>query len=312
MQRFERIQDKAVGRWRSMLPALGIGPQFLTGKHGPCPVCGGKDRFRFDDKAGSGSYFCNSCGPGSGVDLVMKANGWSFVEAKRAIEQHLPTAAVAMRKASEARGDQHEKMIATWRRGLALDGRDPASRHLAYRGISIGKIPTVRFLPNALYVHEDGARTSHPALMALFTAPDKSAVIIHRTYLDDEGRKAAVPVPRKLWPGKVPHGGAVRLAPSAETMGIAEGIETALSAMQLFDVPVWAALSDWGLLKWQPPTTIKSVIVFGDHDASFAGQHAAYALAYRLKAEGRHVEVRLPALPGDWNDELLATTGGQP
>jgi putative DNA primase/helicase len=51
------------------------------------------------------------------------------------------------------------------------------------------------------------------------------------------------------------------------------------------------------------------VIIFGDHDESFAGQSAAYGLAHRLKSEGFDVEVRLPTFLGDWNDELIAMRG---
>ena len=59
--------ERARGRWREILPLFGIAPHFLVNKHGPCPICGGKDRFRFDDKDGSGSYFCNVCRAGNGV-----------------------------------------------------------------------------------------------------------------------------------------------------------------------------------------------------------------------------------------------------
>lgn len=38
--------------------------------HGPCPHCGGKDRFRMDDLEGRGTWFCNQCGAGDGLDLV--------------------------------------------------------------------------------------------------------------------------------------------------------------------------------------------------------------------------------------------------
>lgn len=94
----------------------------------------------------------------------------------------------------------------------------------------------------------------------------------------------------------------MRLASSADTLGIAEGVETAMSAAQLFEVPVWAALSSGGLIKWRPPSTVRNVIVFGDNDSSFAGQAAAFALAHKLRIEGLHVDVRIPDEEGDWND----------
>ena len=99
------------------------------------------------------------------------------------------------------------------------------------------------------------------------------------------------------------------MMPSAETMGIAESVVTALSASQLFDVPVWAALSTGGMVNWKPPEHARNIIIFGDNDANFAGQNAAYGLAYRLQVQGRNVEVRIPDLEdADWNDVL---TDGQ-
>lgn len=62
----------ANGNWPMILPALGI-PVPAGGNHGPCPACGGKDRFRFDDLKGRGTWFCNQCGNGDGLDLVGKA-----------------------------------------------------------------------------------------------------------------------------------------------------------------------------------------------------------------------------------------------
>src|SRR5207248_9709322 len=67
---------RARHRWRALLPQLGLDTRFLTNKHGPCPMCGGKDRFRFDDKDGTGSYYCNRCGAGVGVILLKKLHDW--------------------------------------------------------------------------------------------------------------------------------------------------------------------------------------------------------------------------------------------
>lgn len=307
--RFEPIQQRALGRWRHLLPMCGIHEQFLTGKHGPCPMCGGTDRWRFDDKGGRGSWFCSQCGAGSGVDLVMKLNKLSFVEAKKLIEQHLPDAAVAMPKPK--REVDTSRFVNLWRVSQPLDGTDPASLYLAGRGLAHTAWPSqLRYARKATYWHDDKTRTDHPAMVALYVSPDRQSSTVHFTYLDERGRKADVPKKRKLAPGKVPYGGAVRLAPSAETMGIAEGIETALSAMRLFDVPVWAALSAGNLVKWQPPANVRHVLVFGDADKSLAGQHAAWSLAYRLKTEGIEAEVRLPDEIGtDWNDVLMGEVG---
>ena len=68
---------RARGSWDQILPVLGIQVPPHPMKHGPCPCCGGKDRFRFDDKDGTGSWYCNQCNPhaGDGFALVMKVKG---------------------------------------------------------------------------------------------------------------------------------------------------------------------------------------------------------------------------------------------
>src|SRR5664280_998163 len=80
------IAQLAAGKWPSILSALGIDPVYLKNTHGPCPVCQGKDRFRFDDKGGRGDYFCSCCGAGDGFSLLQKVNNWSFAEAAKQVE----------------------------------------------------------------------------------------------------------------------------------------------------------------------------------------------------------------------------------
>lgn len=309
----ERIQDRMRGRWKSVLPLLGIDSRHLTGKHGPCPLCPdhGNDRWRFDDKGGDGTWICNRCGAGNGVDLVMKHGGLTFIEAVRLLEQRIGAAPIVIPKSGKSElqreADQRDQMAYLWSQSRALDGQEVASRYLGGRGINIlPAASAVRLNDGLPYWQDNNTRLILPAMLAKFAAPDGKSAILHRTYLSEPGRKAGVEKPRQLMPGKVPNGGAVRLMPAAETMGIAEGIETALSATQLFDIPVWAALSVGLLVKWRPPTEAKCILIFADCDKTFAGQDGAYSLAHRLTIEGYHVEVRMPAEAGtDWNDELV-------
>jgi len=91
------LTDAARGRWPEILSTLaGLTAEQLSDTHQPCPLCGGTDRYRFDDKDGSGSWFCNQCGgkhqsggAGNGMDLLMRKTGWDFPTAARRIEQHL-------------------------------------------------------------------------------------------------------------------------------------------------------------------------------------------------------------------------------
>lgn len=75
--------DKALsqfqGRWRDTLE--GYGCHLPSGrKHGPCPMCGGKDRFRFDDKDGRGTWFCSHCGSAGGLKLLSLYIGKSVMD----------------------------------------------------------------------------------------------------------------------------------------------------------------------------------------------------------------------------------------
>lgn len=68
---FEHIQNQAIGTYLNRIfPAVGIKLHGNGKKHQPCPLCGGSDRFRCDDKNGTGSWICNQCGAGNGYTLV--------------------------------------------------------------------------------------------------------------------------------------------------------------------------------------------------------------------------------------------------
>jgi putative DNA primase/helicase len=302
----ESIIDRAQGRWHGVLSALGIPAAALRNKHQPCPMCGGKDRYRFDDKEGRGSYFCSQCGAGNGIDLLMKFHGWDFKQAAEKIET-----VVGKVKPSPPPQDRTDEATRSalrhlWQSCVPATADDPVGRWLERR---VGKIeipPCLAFAPRVRYAADPP--TFHPCMVALVSAPNGRHATLHRTYLTEDGQKAPVEAPRRLMPGKVPEGAAIRLSPLAATLGIAEGIETALAAWILFKVPCWAAISDIGLQKWIPPTEVERVLIFSDRDEGFAGQAAAYALAKRL-SRTLAVSVEIPTNLKDWNDVLLWETG---
>lgn len=78
---FDQVRDAAQGRWKDLIfPAFGIVVPAKKNLHGPCPICGGKDRFRCDDKLGKGSWICNQCNVGDGFSLIEKSRGMNYSE----------------------------------------------------------------------------------------------------------------------------------------------------------------------------------------------------------------------------------------
>jgi hypothetical protein len=106
-------------------------------------------------------------------------------------------------------------------------------------------------------------------------------------------------------------GGAIRLAahdPERELI-IAEGIETTLSAMQIFGLPGWSAVCARGLKTVQLPATVRRIVIAADNDASGAGQRNAVVAARRWQAEGRAVRIVMPTVVGDDFNDVLRKRG---
>lgn len=72
---------------------------------------------------------------------------------------------------------------------------------------------------------------------------------------------------------------------------VAEGIETALAARELFDLPSAAALSCYGLQYFQPPPSVKELFIVADNDPNGAGIKAAQSLA--LSAVKNHIQAHI-------------------
>ena len=291
---------RANGKWRSILGMLGIDSKFLRDKHGPCPLCGGDDRYRWDNKEGKGGYFCSQCGAGYGIDLVMKANGWDFGTAAREIDNVMGEAKLEKVRKRDNPEAQRRKVADFWKRSIKAKPDGMVYSYL--RGRVPGEWrhpPDLRFMERCP-VPSGG---ECPAMVAAVRDLNGKGINVHRTFLGPNG-KADMSDPRAMMPGRLPDGCAVRLAPAKAIMGIAEGIETAIAASVKFKMPVWSAINATMLAKWIPPEEVEEVHVFGDNDAKFAGQAAAYALASRLAGRmGLRVQVHIPERVGtDWAD----------
>lgn len=140
-----------------------------------------------------------------------------------------------------------------------------------------------------------------PAMLAAITS-DSGLLALERTFLEPPGRRArGIGKPRRMF-GR-PLDGAVRLAPASDVLGLAEGVETAMSATILLGFPVWAALGSERLAHVAIPASVRSLILLPDNDR--AGRIGAEAALIAHAADGRTPRVDWPwGGLNDWNDVL--------
>lgn len=301
--------EAARGKWSSILNQLGIDHVYLQDRHGPCPLCEGKDRFRFDNKNGDGTYYCNHCGAGNGMTLAMGWTGLDFKSAAKRIDE-LVGNITTVDKPQIQKKDPRIRLRKIAEAAKSIEGINPVSLYLKNRGLTAA-IKNVKFHPGLDYYERDGKSIkkigTYPAMVALIQNREKVPVSYHVTYLSDAGNKAPIlNVKKILTPLESLDGSAIRLMDgSGDEIGVAEGIETAIAAYQIHGVPCWSCCSSNVLEKFEPMPHHKKVWIFGDNDASYEGHRAAYSLAKRLKTKGLEVEVRFPQETGsDFADEL--------
>jgi hypothetical protein len=268
-------------------------------------------------------YHCFGCGAhGDVYDWLMRKRGMTFRQAvahlagglgqRRSFPPRPPPAA-------PSRSATHDRFFLE----LWEEGKDPGGtvveHYLRNRaGLIVPEGAPIRFHPHCQRGPSDlsGGQEYWPAMIALMTDPlIGEPVGLHRTYLRPDGSGKAPATVRLDRGGHtvtlkakriLGRWGVVRLVPEdqiRDAVGIAEGIENALTAMQLMaGGPVWAAgclncLKTFPVLPWA-----KSLSIFADADDSGIGIEGARICGQRWIAAGRQAAIHIPPAGLDWND----------
>ena len=299
--------DRYQGQWKGILTQLGVlSGKAASGRDAPCPMCGGKDRFRLSDR-GRGLWYCHGCDDGDdGVGLVMRWRGCGFAEAAKLIESVAGRYDDFYAKASS---DKPRDPLKSMREASPDILGSVVAIYLRNRGIELtgAEARPLRFHP-ALWHWP--TQTKWPAMIASVTRADGTPITCHQTFLQPDGSDKAPLEKPKLFPsGANPSGAGVWFGtpdPERELL-VCEGIESALSGLRLYDLEAGcAALSTNGIRCLILPPVAKRVRVFADNDELQQGLAAAMDAARRWRAEGRAVVVSQSSEVGeDANDILL-------
>jgi hypothetical protein len=255
---------------------------------GPCPECGGTDRFSINIK--KQCFFCRGCQVGGDViTMVRHLDGCDFATAIATLtggEVQMRAAAPARKKTAEDyERKQHQTAGWLWSRRKPIAG-SIAETYLRARCITCPLPPTLAFLPPTKPEH-------HPAMIAAFALVDepepgilgepRNVQAVHLTLLKPDGSgKADVEKPKIVIgsPGAQP----IVIAPPNDLLGLAicEGIEDALTVHQATGLGIWVAGSAGRMpaLANLVPTYIECVTIYAHADE--AGQDGALQLAQAL------------------------------
>lgn len=188
-----------------------------------------------------------------------------------------------------------------WREAQALRA-SPAKTYLESRGI-LAASSALRFHPRTP-LGPKGRTRFLPAMIAAVSL-DEGPIAIHRTFLSrGASTKARFDKPKRAL-GALGEAAVRLFAPVSGKLGLAEGIESAMSAYALTGIPVWATLGNerFGLVSI--PEGVAELHLFVDHDAG--GELAASRGLAAYARDGRTIQVRKPSSRDtDWNDELTA------
>lgn len=300
------VTAAAHGQWRDVLTANGI--NLPSGRHhSACPICmAGKDRFRFDDKEGRGTWVCNQCGAGDGLSLYQQTTGQSMSAAIRSLANYLGLSG-SMSAADHARIEKQRQKAAKAaeeQRAKEARQRDAAAAlaqqmELEAAGCMAEQVPYLArkglsgFGVEVL-AHDYDRHKAGSLLVVLFNI---DGVTTSAEIIDSEGRKMALAGGQKK-------GSAAYIEPLGDSLpenaahcGVVEGYATGLSVRALTGWPVFCGMSKAGLAdaariaRYNCPKA--QIVVCGDSGAEQEAREAAEAVGGVAS---------FPPSGGDWDD----------
>ena len=293
--------DFVVGKWPQIFEYYSLPPVDARNHYrGECPMCSRKNKLRIDDKDGTGSWIC-VCGSGNGWKLLELTTGKDFKTLAKEIDQAFGNTYNSEYQAPKV-NDRLQNTINRFRQIDKIAGTD-GEAYLNSRGIT--QLPTGGVKFSDKEHHTDEGR-NYQALFAIASNEYSEAIQRHITYLDGS-KKADIERNKKMlslqeYSGSI----AVKLFPQRSTLGIAEGIETALSAHQLYKMPVWSTLNATIMKKFKAPAGVDTLVIYADNDKNGTGLNAAFECGNKnllSKNDVKRVIIKWPELP-DFNDML--------
>jgi hypothetical protein len=303
---------------------------------GPCPACGGVDRFSINAKARV--WNCRGCGTGGNViALEMHLSHSTFVEAVLALggggtggrreptpEETATRLAREKQRLQEAAAEaaRNNRRAAEIVAGIRPVAGTPGEAYLRdVRKIDVSRwairralmdVDTLGWCERVYFNQPDSGEPHHEfhgqmlgAIVAILTDPvtGERTGGISRTYLH-QGRK----IGKAMSLGGAGGLGIARLSPDDEVLGglhIIEGLETALSAMMMGFCPVWATGSARTMAKFPVLDGVECLTILADNDENEAGIEAASTTYWRWEDAGREVHIRQTNERGDINDLIM-------
>lgn len=236
------------------------------------------------------------------VDLVRRELNMSARDALRwlgdttGVLPPLPTTR-ATEKADETRGQQRwsRKAEAVWSRTQPLGGT-LGQHYLESRKCYVRDPSDLRYL---------NANDRYPPAVVGRVTDFHTGAPMSLTFVrlnPSTGRKLS----KGNLHGHAVTGGVVRLLPRAsiaQPLGLAEGIETALSVIAERKEPVWATLGAGNMAKLSPDSNYPQINLWADNN--LAGRRAARDFAVHWTADDHVVRIMWPPEAfEDWNDVL--------